>query len=175
MPAEKISLEHAKSDKLMYFVVNAVIYRESDGRCLILKRSMNEKAHPGRYATPGGKLEWGQFDLSKPSRINGDILDFDNALEELLMREVAEEAGVTIHPDLTYLKSVFFVRPDGIPVILIKMAARYKDGEVKVEEGAFDGYAWVNEDEARHYECIDGTPEEIAAAVRLYQQERVST
>lgn len=168
MPAEKISLEHAKTDKLMYFVVNAVVYRESDSRCLILKRSMREKVHPGRYAVPGGKLEWAQFDLAKPTRINGDVLDFEHALEDLLEREVSEEAGIVIHPQLAYLNSIFFVRPDGIPVILIKMAAKYKDGEVKIEEGAFDDYKWVNEDEIKNYECIDGIADEIAQTIKLF-------
>ena len=57
MPADKISLENAKDDKLFYFVANVVVFRESDGRCLILKRSENEKVHPGKFATQGGKLE----------------------------------------------------------------------------------------------------------------------
>ncbi len=170
MPAEKISLEHAKQDKLMYFVVNAVVYRESDSRCLILKRSMREKVHPGRYAVPGGKLEWAQFDLSKPSRVNGDVLDFENALEDLLAREVQEEAGITIQPHLAYLNSVFFIRPDGIPVILIKMAAKYNNGEVKLEEGAFDDFAWVGEEEIKNYECIDGIAEEVIRTIKLFRK-----
>ena len=81
MPAEKISLNNAKEDKLFYFVANAVVYRESDGRCLILKRSEREKVHPGKWAVPGGKLEWEQFDLRKPTRVNGDVLDFESAVE----------------------------------------------------------------------------------------------
>ena len=54
MPAKEISVAQAKKDKLFYFVPNVVIYRESDGRCLILKRDEREKVHPGRYAVPGG-------------------------------------------------------------------------------------------------------------------------
>ena len=61
MPASKISIENAKKDKLFYFVANVVVYRESDGRCLILKRSEREKVHPGKYAIPGGKLEWEDY------------------------------------------------------------------------------------------------------------------
>ncbi len=58
MLAKKISLDKAKQNKLFYFVANVVIYRESDKRCLILKRDKREKVHPGKYAVPGGKLEW---------------------------------------------------------------------------------------------------------------------
>ena len=93
MPAAKISLDRAKKNKLFYFVANVIIYRESDKRCLILKRDEREKVHPGKYAVPGGKLEWEDLDIAKPTRINGDVLDFENAVEDLLARETLEEAG----------------------------------------------------------------------------------
>ena len=168
MLASKISLENAKNDKLFYFVANVVIYRESDGRCLILKRDMREKVHPGRYAVPGGKLEWSELDITKPTRVNGDVLDFEYAVEKLLAREAAEEAGVVIEPKLAYINSVAFVRPDGIPVMLIKFAAKYVAGEVKLERGAFTDYAWVNEAEVKNYECIDGIQEEVAETIKLF-------
>jgi 8-oxo-dGTP pyrophosphatase MutT (NUDIX family) len=167
MPASKISTEQAKQDKLFYVVANVVIYRPQDGRCLILKRSASEKVHPGRYCVPGGKLEWSQLDLANPTRINGDVLDYENALGELLVREVQEEAGVTIEPELKYLNNIAFIRPDGIPVVLLKFAARYSGGEVKIEEGAFEGHAWVNAEEIKGYECIDGIQEEVAETINL--------
>ena len=94
MKAEKISTEHAKKDKLFYFVANVVVYK--DGKCLILKRSMKEKAHPGKWCVPGGKLEWENLDMNKPTRMNGDIFDFEDAVEDLLERETIEEAGIKI-------------------------------------------------------------------------------
>ncbi|HRZ29879.1 MAG TPA: hypothetical protein P5052_04025 [Candidatus Paceibacterota bacterium] len=57
MKALKISLDNAKQNKLFYFVANVIIYRDSDKRCLILKRSSTEKVHPDKYCVPGGKLE----------------------------------------------------------------------------------------------------------------------
>lgn len=171
MPAEKISLTNAKENKLFYFVANVFIYREEDGRCLILKRSMREKVHPGRYAVPGGKLEWEQMDLKNPTRMNGDVLDFEDAVEELLIREAKEEAGIEIAKSLKYINSVAFVRPDEIPVVLVKFAAKYKSGEVSPEQGAFDEYAWVNEEEVKKYECIDGIHEEVAVTIKLFKEE----
>ncbi len=168
MPASKISLGAAKQDKLFYFVANVVVYRPSDGRCLILKRSDREKVHPGRYAVPGGKLEWGDMDISKPTRVNGDVLDFEAAVEKLLVRESREEAGVEIEGPFLYINSVAFVRPDGIPVILVKFAARYKSGDVKLEEGAFTDFAWVNEEEVQKYPCIDGIQEEVSKTIALH-------
>ncbi len=168
MPASKISLQNAKENKLFYFVANVVIYRDSDERCLILKRSETEKVHPGKYCVPGGKLEWEQLDLAKPTRMNGNVLDFEEAVEELLVREAKEEAGIDIEKDLRYINSVAFVRPDEIPVVLVKFAAKYKKGEAKPENGAFTDFAWVNKDEVKNYECIKGVQEEIAKTIELY-------
>jgi 8-oxo-dGTP pyrophosphatase MutT (NUDIX family) len=170
MPATKISLEHAKQNKLFYFVANAIVFRESDGRCLILKRSDNEKVHPGKYCVPGGKLEWEQFDLNNPSRINGDVLDFQGAVEELLAREIKEETNLEIGKELKYINSVAFVRPDGIPVVLIKFAAKYMSGEVVPEEGAFTDFAWVNADEIKQYDCIEGITKEVADVIDLQSE-----
>ncbi len=168
MPASKISITNAKQDKLFYFVANVVVYREDDQRCLILKRDAREKVHPNRYAVPGGKLEWADLPIGKPTRINGDVLDFQNAMEDLLQREVQEEAGIEIHPQLSYLNSVAFIRPDEIPVILVKLAARYKSGEVKLEQGAFTHHAWVNAKEVDNYSCIDGIQEEVKQTIALF-------
>ena len=168
MPAEKISLNNAKEDKLFYFVANAVVYRESDGRCLILKRSEREKVHPGKYCVPGGKLEWRMLDIKNPTRFNGDVLDFEDTVENLLALEVREEAGIEIERDLKYINSVAFVRPDEIPVILVKFAAKYKRGDVKPDQNDFSDHAWVNSEEVKNYECIKGIPEEVAKTIKLF-------
>jgi 8-oxo-dGTP pyrophosphatase MutT (NUDIX family) len=167
MVAGKISLDNAKKDKLFYFVGNVIVYREQDGRCLILKRDLREKVHPGKYAVPGGKLEWNDMDIAKPTRINGEVLDYENAVEELLKREVMEEAGIRIKNGLVYINSVAFVRPDEIPVVLIKFAAKYESGDVKVEKGSFTDHAWVNEQEVKKYDCIEGIGDEVAQAIKV--------
>lgn len=170
MPAEKISTEEAKGDKLFYFVANVVVYRDEDRRCLLLKRHERERVHPGRYGVIGGKLEWDDFDLQKPTRINGDVLDFENAVEDLLAREAAEEAGIKIGSEIRYLNSVFFVRPDGIPVILVKFAARYAGGEIVLEEGAFSDYTWANAEEAEKLPTIAGVAEEVRRTIEYFSE-----
>jgi len=169
MPATKISLDNAKKNKLFYFVANVVIYRQSDKKCLILKRDPREIVHPNKYGVPGGKLEWNQMDINHPTRINGDVLDFQDAVEQLLAREAREEAGVEIEKELKYINSVSFVRPDEIPVILIKFAAKYKNGEVVPEPGSFVDFAWVDENEVKDYDCILGISEEVKKAIELFQ------
>ncbi len=170
MPAEKITLDHAKQDKLFYFVANVVVFRESDKRCLILKRDPREKVHPGKFAVPGGKLEWNDLDLKNPTRMNGDVFDFENAIEDLLKREAFEEAGIEIEDGLAYINSMAFVRPDGIPVVLVKLAAKYKSGQIKLEKGAFTDFAWVNQEEIEKYDCIKGIPEEVLKTIKLFSQ-----
>lgn len=170
MPATKISLDNAKQNKLFYFVANVVIYRESDGRCLILKRHGQEKVHPCKYCVPGGKLEWEQLDLKHPTRMNGEVSDFEGAVEDLLAREVQEEAGVIIAKDLKYINSVAFVRPDEIPVVLVKFAAKYQSGEVKIEDDSFTDFAWVNVEEVKNYDCIQGIAEEVDKTIKIFSK-----
>ena len=170
MKASKISLENAKENKLFYVVSNVVIYRDSDQRCLILKRSENEKVHPGKYCTPGGKLEWEDLDLDNPTRMNGDVIDFENEIEKLLKREAKEEAHVEISDEIRYINSVAFIRPDGIPVVLTKFTAKHISGEVKIEEGAFTDFVWVNKEEVKNYDCIKGIEEEIKKATEIFKK-----
>lgn len=172
MPAEKIDLEAAKPDKLFYFVANVVVYRVSDGRCLLLKRSEAEKVHPGKFAVPGGKLEWRDLDIAHPSRLNGEVLDFENAVENLLQREAREEAGIEIQGPYAYINSVAYVRPDGVPCLMIKLAARYAGGEVAIEQGSFTGFAWANATEAKNLPCILGVPEEVARTTEIFSSAR---
>lgn len=168
MPAKKISIDNAKKDKLFYFVANVVVYRDSDKRCLILKRDEREKVHPGKYAVPGGKLEWVDLDITKKTRMNGEVIDFENAVEDLLKREVFEEAGIEIEDSFSYINSVAFIRPDETPVVLVKFAVRYKGGVVRLEKGAFTDFVWVNENEVRDYDCIEGIEDEVARAIEIF-------
>lgn len=168
MKATKISIDNAKKDKLFYVVANVVIYRESDKKCLILKRSEREIAHPNKYAVPGGKLEWKDLPLENPTRVNGDILDYENTIGNLLKREAFEECGLTISDDLVYVNNVAFIRPDETPVILVKFAAKYVSGEVVLEEGAFTDYAWVSADEVMNYDCIEGIQGEVKKTIEMF-------
>jgi hypothetical protein len=49
----------------------------------------------------------------------------------------------------------------------MKFAAKYVSGEVVLEQGAFDDFAWVNGKEARNLDCIDGIVQEIEEAASL--------
>jgi 8-oxo-dGTP diphosphatase len=55
-----------------------VVILDEKGRCLLLKRSMSSRGNPGKWDLPGGKVDVGEN------------------LEQGLLREVAEETGLTI-------------------------------------------------------------------------------
>ena len=168
MKAQKISIHKANTQKLFYFVANAVVFRE-DGRCLILKRSQTDKVHPGKYCVLGGKLEWGDLDIEKPTRMNGEVFDFEDIVEKLLAREAKEEAGIEVKGELRYINSVGFIRPDGIPAVLVKYGAEYSKGEVRLEEGSFCDFAWVNKEEIKDYDCIEGIKDEVKKTIELFK------
>ena len=168
MAAEKISVDNAKTDKLFYVVANLVPVRD-DGRALILKRDTREKVYPGKWATIGGKMEHGDFDISKPDRREDDVLTYEMPLFKLLGREAVEEAGVTIVPPLQFVANNLIVRPDGIPVNLMTFAARYSSGEVTLEDGAFTDHAWVNAEEISDYDCIEGVAEEVKKSLEIFK------
>ena len=168
MPAERVSVDEAKPEKLFYFVVTGVVYRPSDGRCLILKRDKREKVHPGKWSTVGGKLEHADLNLAHPTKVDGEVAEFKQALPELLKRETKEEAGVDISDTIHPLGVPFpFVRPDGIPVVMASYAVEYTGGEVVPEPGAFSEFAWVNQAEIASYDCIEGVKAEVEQTIQL--------
>lgn len=165
MPASEINIEKAKKDKLFYVVANALVYRPSDYRFLLLKRAETEKVHPGKWATPGGKMEWDDFDLKNPTRRNGDVLDYLDSVENLLRREIKEEAGIELGDRFYFVVSNTFIRPDGIPVLLLKFAVEATSETVVLEEGAFTDHAWVSYEEAQELDCLEGICDEIKTAL----------
>jgi len=53
-----------------------------------------------------------------------------------------------------------FIRPDGIPVLVLSYYCSLISGEVKLDEDSID-YKWVTAKEAESYDLIDGILEEI--------------
>src|SRR5687767_9424857 len=121
----EISIEEAKQNKLFYVVTTGVIYNPELKKCLILQRSKKEIAHPGLWGVVGGKLEWGDLEDNKPTRMNHDIPNWEGLIETQLKREAKEESGLEVE-DPRYLESVVFLRPDNVPVALFQYAVRFK-------------------------------------------------
>jgi 8-oxo-dGTP pyrophosphatase MutT (NUDIX family) len=162
----QISLQNAKTEKLFYFVVTGTIYHPKKKKCLILQRSSSEVAHSGLWGVVGGKLEWKDMYDNPPTRQNFDITDWEGLVEQLLKREALEECGLEIE-DFQYLDSVVYLRPDNVPAVCFKFAAKYKKGTVKIAP-EFDDFAWVDAIEVKKYKTIQGIDKEIAKTIKLY-------
>lgn len=162
----KISLDRAKNEKLFYVVTTGVIYHPKLKKCLILKRSKKEIAHPSLWGVVGGKLEWNDMINNKPTRQNHDIPNWEGLIERQLIREAKEESNLEVS-DPRYLESIVFLRPDEIPVALIQYAVKYVKGKVKIPP-EFEDFAWVDAKEVKKYKCIQGIAEEIKRTIILY-------
>ncbi|MGE3962435.1 MAG: NUDIX hydrolase [Dehalococcoidia bacterium] len=122
------------------FVVNveAFVWRESDGRYLMLERGASEEIAPGTLVPPGGKLE-----LDDPR---------EDTLARLLRREVLEEAGVEVGDARLAESKVFEGSFDGRPLPILDLVfwCRWVSGEpgaVDPEEVA--RLEWLSPEEIR--------------------------
>lgn len=138
-------------------VITAIIIK--DNKFLITRRSPNKKRFPGMWTVPGGKLETNDYiNLPKETK------DYwYNVLEKVLKREVMEEVGLKIK-NIEYVTSLATVHGDGNPSLVISAMADYDSGEVTLQEDETDKYEWVNLEEAKKYDLLDGIYDEFVMA-----------
>ena len=154
------------NSKSHYVVATGIIIK--DGKYLITKRADWEKAFPGKYTVPGGKLDIKDY-IDKPKDTKEH---WYNILEVLLKREVKEETGLEID-NLKYLTSMTFIRPDNIPVLVVSLYADYLSGEVNLSND-MTAHAWVSLEEAKNYDLIEGIYEELEMLDKLLKGEKTS-
>lgn len=142
-----------KDKELHRISSTAIIYK--DGMYLLLKRSLDKKAFPGKWTVPGGGLEVGDYVNTK--KTTNDHWYF--AIEKSLRREIKEESDLEVG-EIKYLLDIAFIRPDGVPVIILSFYCPYKSGDVKLDDDSID-YAWVTYEEARKYDMVEGLLDEI--------------
>ena len=134
-----------KIDKnlMHYLVVTGILVK--DGKFLIVKRADWEKAFPGRWTVPGGKLEVFDYVLREKDTPH----HWYNVFEDLLKREVDEEVGLEFD-NIGYVTSMVYIRPDRVPCLIVSLYAEAKEGEVKLCN-ALTEFAWVDLKEAKDY------------------------
>src|SRR3989344_2450300 len=135
-------------NKAHYVVATAIIVK--DGKYLIAKRSDKEKVFPGLWTVPGGKLELSEYNKSPKDTEEWWYKIFEN----LIKREVKEETKLEIK-NIKYLTSLSFIRPDGIPTVVLSFFADYHSGNVKLSSDLVE-HAWVDLEEAKKFELIGG-------------------
>ncbi len=139
-------MESKNRDKKKHIVaISALVKNKKGDRVLVIKRSKNEIAYPGKWAFPGGKVEPGER-----------IID-------TLKREVMEEAGLEIEDDKQFITDYTFVRPDGHNVVGFSFLVKAKSHNVKISKD-FDDYKWISPEELINLDHIKGMEEEVREA-----------
>ncbi|MBA3788771.1 NUDIX domain-containing protein [Patescibacteria group bacterium] len=126
---------------------------------LITKRSPHKKAWPNKWTIPGGGLNVDDYLKTKATHQNDESPQWYNAVEKALRREIKEEVGLEVE-NIEYLLDVAFIRPDGVPAIVLSFYCKYIDGEVILDNDATE-YAWITVEEISKYELIQGIDHEI--------------
>lgn len=145
-----------KYDKnLLHYVVVTGIPVDEENKFLITKRADWEKAFPGKWTAPGGKLEVLDYVLNEKDTSE----HWYNIVENLLKREILEEVGLEIK-DINYITSLVYIRPDKIPCLIISLYAKPKTKNIQLCNALTD-FAWVSLGEAKNYDLIEGIYEEL--------------
>lgn len=147
-----------ENKELHRIALTAIIHK--DGKFLITKRSLDKKAFPGKWTVPGGGLETDDYINTKPTTEAGQ---WYYAVENALRREIKEEVNIEVDKP-KYLLDLTFIRPDGIPVVVLSYYCNYVAGDVKLDDDSVD-YAWVSVNELDKYDLIDGIADEIREVV----------
>lgn len=143
-------------NQLHYIVVTGILV-DDNGKYLIAKRSEKEKAFPGKWTVPGGKLEVLDYVLRKKDTSEHWYGIFENVLK----REVGEEVDLKIF-DIGYVTNMVYLRSDGVPCIIVSLYAKVlgKNPEVNLCNALTDS-KWVTLEEAKNYDLIEGIYEEL--------------
>ncbi len=144
-----------KIDKnlIHYVAVTGILFKEN--KYLIVKRADWEKAFPGKWSVPGGKLEVLDYALRKKDTNE----HWYNIIEDLLKKEILEEVGLEIK-NINYITSMVYIREDNIPCLIISLYAEPLNYDVKLCN-ALTNYKWIALEEAKDYDLIEGLYEEI--------------
>jgi 8-oxo-dGTP pyrophosphatase MutT (NUDIX family) len=152
-------------NKAHYVVATGIVVK--DGKFLITRRGPNEKVFPNLWTVPGGKLEVEDY---KNRPFDAEDFVWYNIFEDLVKREIIEEVGVRVK-NIRYVTSLAYIRPDGIPTVVISLLVDHADGEIKLCNDLTE-FAWVSLEEAKNYKLIGGIYEELEMADKVLKGER---
>jgi 8-oxo-dGTP diphosphatase len=152
-----------KDKELHRITSTAIIYK--DGKYLLLRRSLDKKAFPGKWTVPGGGLETDDYINTPKTTKNHWYFAIGNSLR----REIKEECNLEVGK-IKYLLDIAFIKPDGTPAIILSFYCPYKSGEVKLDEDNID-YAWISYEKAKEYDMVDGLLEEIEMINKILKGE----
>jgi 8-oxo-dGTP pyrophosphatase MutT (NUDIX family) len=140
----------------VHYVSATAIIINKEGKYLIVKRAGWEKAFPGKWTVPGGKLKVLDYALQKKDTPH----HWYNVVENLVIRECEEEVGLKIN-NLGYITSLVYIREDNIPVLILSLFGSPETNEEVKLCDALTEYKWVNLEEAKNYDLIEGIYDEL--------------
>lgn len=146
--------------------LTAIIYND-EGKYLITKRDPSHHTFPGKWEVPGGGVEVKDYIDTQKTTDNA----WYKVLERSLRREIKEETNLEIDT-IEYLTDIVFIRPDGIPTLVLSYFAHTPGGEVVLEEGGATEYAWITAEEAKEYDLIAGVRGEIEEADKIIKSRK---
>ena len=145
---DKSIMAYEKTHKL-HIVTAVAVIRNPEGKYLLLKRHKNEVAYPGMYTFPGGKVEG------------------NDTIEETLVKEVEEEAGLKLKPGKILLKDKTYLRPDGQTAKFFSYLCEVENFEPVTISDEFTNYQWVSRDDLKKIPHV-GVEDELVRADALY-------
>jgi NADH pyrophosphatase NudC (nudix superfamily) len=111
---------------------------------------------------PGGGLRTDDY-IDTPPTHGGQ---WYGVVERALRREIREEVGLEIGTP-EYLCDLAFIRPDGLPILVLSYIAPYVSGEVSFDDKENTDHAWVTVEEAKNYDLLEGMLDELEQADRV--------
>jgi 8-oxo-dGTP pyrophosphatase MutT (NUDIX family) len=164
-------------------VVNCIIYdplpdptrgrkEDTGNRYLVIRRRADSKIYPGLWSVPGGGVEEEDYRDSPQTSLNA----WNGILEIALRREIRQEVGIEVGP-VEFLSDFLFIRPDRVPVIGMRYAARALSTDVVCNTNESETYTWIRVASLDYLEFIGEIPDEIrhfdeAYAVRMNMRSR---
>ena len=150
-----------KEKEMHRIAVTGIIWKEEDGvrKYLITQRAAHKKAWPLKWTVPGGGMEVDDYIHTEPTYANSESPQWYGAIETTVRREIKEEVGLEVEKP-EYLLDVVFIRPDGVPCVVLSMFCKYKSGDIAYDEDTAD-HAWITAEEVGKYELIQGIDHEI--------------
>ncbi len=142
-------------NKELHRIATTCIVYNKKGEFLITKRAGHKKVHPNKWVVPGGGMVTDDY-INTKETYKGQ---WYNSVINTLKRELLEEVNIKIG-EAKYLLDLTFIRPDGIPVLVLSYYAPYLSGKIKLDEDTVD-YAWVNVKDVKKFDLIEGIADEI--------------